>query len=177
MIIHTHILCYNEEDILPYVLRHYGEFSDKIFVWDNYSTDESINIINSFPNTKIIPFGNPDGSSGMNAGTQTNLKISGWKKSNIPRDWINFVDADEFICSPQKNRSVRDILSDCKERGVNIPKTEGYDMYWDKEEKPTHDLPLFSQVVEGIPNWFFSKRAVFNPEVSPCCRVGGPLRN
>jgi glycosyltransferase involved in cell wall biosynthesis len=39
--------CFNEERFLPYFLRHYSTFCDKIFIFDNCSTDKSKEIIKS----------------------------------------------------------------------------------------------------------------------------------
>ena len=41
MNIDLHILCYNEADIIRLVLRHYKKFCRNMYVYDNYSTDNS----------------------------------------------------------------------------------------------------------------------------------------
>ena len=53
-IVYAYFLCYNEEYILPHLINYYSKFCDKITFLDNKSTDKSIEIINSFPNTSII---------------------------------------------------------------------------------------------------------------------------
>lgn len=44
MIIHAHILAWNEEKILPFTLDYYSSFCEKIFIHDNMSTDSSDDI-------------------------------------------------------------------------------------------------------------------------------------
>lgn len=171
MIIHTYILCHNEEEVLPYTLKHYGEFSDKITIWDNYSDDKSIEIINSFPNTEVVPF---DSGGEFRDDIHLNIKQNWWiEKSRGVADWVIAVDCDEFICSLEKDKTVRDVLLENKNKNITIPKIKGYDMLWHGEGAPNLNLPLFSQVTKGIPNWFMDKRAVFNPEISPCYLLPG----
>jgi len=45
MTIDVFTTCYNEEIILPYFIRHYKQFARNITIYDNMSTDNSINII------------------------------------------------------------------------------------------------------------------------------------
>ena len=44
MIIHAHILAFNEEKILPFILDYYSKICDKIYIYDNISTDSSDDI-------------------------------------------------------------------------------------------------------------------------------------
>ena len=46
MKVHLFLLCYNEEVILPYTLRHYKKNfpNAEITIFDNYSTDRSVSI-------------------------------------------------------------------------------------------------------------------------------------
>ena len=39
MKIHSHILAWNEEKILPYTLDYYSTFCEKIFIYDNMSDE------------------------------------------------------------------------------------------------------------------------------------------
>ena len=55
MIIDVFAICYNEEIILPYFLKHYKKFVRNITVYDNMSTDNSVNIMNEH-GVKVIRF-------------------------------------------------------------------------------------------------------------------------
>ena len=56
LVVHVYALCWNEEKILPYFLRHYGRIASKIVIYDNESSDRSVEIIRSYPNTEVIPY-------------------------------------------------------------------------------------------------------------------------
>ena len=45
MTITLYTLLYNEEHILPYFLKHYSQYVNKIVVHNNQSTDTSIQIL------------------------------------------------------------------------------------------------------------------------------------
>mgnify|MGYP002639135158 FL=1 len=55
MKIEVFAVCYNEEIILPYFLRHYRQFASNITIFDNMSTDSSVGIMKE-ANVNIIPF-------------------------------------------------------------------------------------------------------------------------
>ena len=48
MRIHAHILAFNEEKILPFTLDYYSLICEKIFIYDNMSTDSSDNIYKKY---------------------------------------------------------------------------------------------------------------------------------
>ena len=53
MKITLYTICYNEQEMLPYFLNHYSKMVDKIVVYDNYSTDNSRQILESFKDCEI----------------------------------------------------------------------------------------------------------------------------
>ena len=54
MKIHAYIISYNEEKLLPFTLDYYSTFCEKIFVYDNYSTDSSDNIYKNYSKVEVI---------------------------------------------------------------------------------------------------------------------------
>mgnify|MGYP003885661107 CR=1 FL=1 len=42
--IHLYSICYNEQVMLPHFIDHYSSFCDKLFIYDNFSTDLSSDI-------------------------------------------------------------------------------------------------------------------------------------
>jgi len=76
--IHAYFLCYNEEYILPHLLKYYSKFCDKIYILDNNSSDNSIQIINSFDNTEIITW---DSNNEVRDDLYLKLKNNVWKQS------------------------------------------------------------------------------------------------
>ena len=53
MKITLYTICYNEQEMLPYFLNHYSKMVDKIVVYDNQSTDNSRQILESFKDPKF----------------------------------------------------------------------------------------------------------------------------
>ena len=54
MKIHAHILSWNEEKILPFTLDYYSLICEKIFIYDNMSTDSSDEIYKKYPKVEVI---------------------------------------------------------------------------------------------------------------------------
>ncbi len=83
-------VCYNEERLLPYFLRHYSQFAN-ICIYDNYSTDNSIAIMDK-AGIKHIEF-NSDNE--FREDIMVDVRNNCWKESKA--DWVMIVDIDEFI--------------------------------------------------------------------------------
>lgn len=86
-------LTYNSEKILPFFLRHYSKFCDKMIFYDNESTDNTASIINSFPNTEVRTFTT---NNELNEAAFLEIKNNAWKE-NRDYDWQIVVDCDEFL--------------------------------------------------------------------------------
>ena len=96
-IIHCYFLCYNEENILPHLLRYYSDFCEKVFIMDNMSTDNSHEIIKTFEKAEIIPY---NSNNELRDDVYLMLKNNLWKKSRGVADYVIVGDADEFIYHP-----------------------------------------------------------------------------
>jgi len=129
MIIYTYIFCWNEEKMLPFTLDHYEQFSDRIFLLDNYSTDKSREIARKYDKVTIIPFSCQDEDT-YDEYESANLRSTIYKdttygfNANNKADWAILVDADELAYHPQ----IKTILKGYKEQGVGVPRLAGYNM-------------------------------------------------
>jgi glycosyltransferase involved in cell wall biosynthesis len=92
------LLVKNEEDIVAQTLASlvkYGDF-DKIFVFDNLSTDQTLNIAQQFESNTIIV-----DSVGTEFSDQLKFDLINSKKEIFkPGDWITTLDADELYFLP-----------------------------------------------------------------------------
>jgi hypothetical protein len=154
MILHVYAVCWNEETILPYFLRYYSTFSDKIFLYDNMSNDQTLNIVKDFPKVTVIPF---DTGGEFKEEIHHSIKNNVWKKSRGIADWVIINDADEFLYHPNLN----EYLKDCQKRKITIPAPTGFDMISDS--LPTTRGMIFDEIKFGVPNPLYDKFLIFNP--------------
>lgn len=149
MIIYTYIFCWNEERILPFTLDHYSQFSDRIFLLDNYSTDKSLKIAEKYDKVTIIPISYEEDDDTYDEYRSAKLRSTIYKDETYgfhatdKADWAILVDADEFVYHPD----IIKILKDYKEQGVAIPRLAGYNMF-SKEFPPYKEGNLLTGIVK-----------------------------
>ena len=154
-IVHAFFVCYNEQNILPHMLRYYSSFCDKITILDNNSTDNSVEIINSFPNTDVIPF-NSDES--FHDGVHIKLKNHVWKSSVGYADYVILGDTDEFLY----HENMIDFLIKAKENGVTLFKPEGYHMIANPDLILEANDNILEKVKDGVRTPVLDKMMMFD---------------
>jgi glycosyltransferase involved in cell wall biosynthesis len=142
-IIHAYFICYNEANILPHLLKHYLSFCERVTILDNNSTDNSVEIINSFKDTEVIPW---DSKNELNDALYIKLKNHVWKSSTGVADYVIVGDADEFLY----HENIVDFLIKSKENGITIFRPKGYHMVADENFKLAKDDNLIELVRTGI---------------------------
>lgn len=140
--------CYNEEIILPYFLRHYKKFARNITIYDNMSTDNSLNIMKE-NGVNIIPF---DTGGKMRERVLIDLRNTSWKGSDA--DWVIVCDTDEFIY----HENLVEILSTID---ANHIVAEGWEMM--SENLPTTDGQIYEELKFGYHKPAYSKPCIFKP--------------
>lgn len=85
---------YNEEEILPYFLKHYSTMVDKIVVYDNKSTDNSIQILKDWKDCEI-ELREYDTNDQLDELSLLDLKNNCWKDDKS--DYIIVCDVDELL--------------------------------------------------------------------------------
>lgn len=90
MRIEAHLLSWNEITLMPFVLKHYQKFCDKIVIHDNHSTDGSAELAKAM-GCEVIQFGTKFFDD------QENQKIKNtcWRGSDA--DWVIVADFDEVL--------------------------------------------------------------------------------
>ena len=142
-IVHAFFLCYNEANILPHLLKYYLSFCEKVTILDNNSSDNSVEIINSFPNTEVIPF---DSKNEFHDGLHIKLKNHVWKSSVGYADFVILGDTDEFLY----HENMVEFLKESKANGITLFKPEGYHMVADENFTISPDDNLIELVKQGI---------------------------
>ena len=77
MKIHAYIISYNEEKLLPFTLDYYSTFCEKIFVYDNYSTDSSDEIYKKYDKVEVIKW---DSGNEINENNYIKIKSEEYRK-------------------------------------------------------------------------------------------------
>ena len=72
--IHVYTMSYSEEMFMPYFLRHYTSFAERVVVLDNHSSDRTADIVRSFPGTVC-------GTSCSGWNMSAPVSASGWRAS------------------------------------------------------------------------------------------------
>lgn len=156
MKIHLYTLCYNEIDIIPWAIDYWKRFAEKAVVYDNGSTDGSIEYLSQFDWIEVRHFD----SNGLDDEALIRVKNTAWKESKEVADWVVVCDMDECIFS-------KDIFSSLQKYN-----SEGYTLIWPKwynfvgEYKPEYkgDGKLLHDVIENVCELKNNgKCVIFNP--------------
>jgi len=137
MRIEVYAVCYNEEKILPYFLRHYSQYG-KIIVYDNYSTDHSVEIAQS-EGAEIRLF---DTCGQFDDMTNLQIKEHCWRGSKA--DWCIVIDMDEFIYCP-------DLIAHLGKIQATVIEPDMFDMFID--HFPTTQGQIYDEVKLGHETW------------------------
>ena len=157
MVIHVYSIVRNDEYILPYFLRHYSIFADKIFIIDDHSTDNTREVATSFPKVELLNF---EYNRGFNEDDFNNTLESSYKKhSRGIADWVMCVDSDEFIY----HKDIINVLQEQCNAGSQVLKTDGYTMV--SEKNPDKDGQIYDECKMGMRTKQYDKTVVFNPKI------------
>ena len=155
MQVHLYALCRNDADMLPFFFRHYDPLVSRYFIFDDHSSDGSLDLMRAHPNVEVEPFVRSDPDSF----TLSELSISNecWKRSRGSADWVIVIDIDEHLFHPD----LTEMLMRYKALGITIVPALGYQMI--SEEFPRPDALLCEAHTCGAPWNIYSKVTLFDP--------------
>ena len=168
MVIHAHILAWNEEKILPFTLDHYSQFCNKIFIYDNMSDDGSDEIYKRYDNVTVIKW---ESGNTLDDLKHAEIKNNAYKQTSMDCDWVIVCDCDELLYHPQ----LLDKLEEYKKLGVGVPRISGHDMF--SETFPEYDGGLITDKIKigSHTHKMRCKNIVFNPKLDIEYSIGGHL--
>ncbi|MEM4655327.1 MAG: glycosyltransferase family 2 protein [Thermosphaera sp.] len=148
----VYTVCFNEELILPHFLNYYSRIANKIVIYDNQSTDQSVNIATSYPNVELRSF---DTGGKVSELTLTNIRRNCWKEEKS--DYVIVCDADEFLYV----KDLQEFLA--KHHDYDVFRPVGFNMVSNKFPTDYGKL-ITEQVKSGAYAPAFSKMVLFKPE-------------
>ena len=153
-VIHLYCLCWNEERMLPFFFRHYDRLVARYFVFDNGSTDRSIEMLSRHPKVTLGEF-HTVGESVINEAPAFYETV--WHRSRNDADWVFIVNIDELLYHPDgKNYFKR-----CMRRGQTVVPAVGYEMI--AEDFPHSDANLPDCITHGVRATYMDKTCAFRP--------------
>ena len=151
--VELHILTFNEEEILPYTLRHYRSFCSRMVCHDSFSTDQTRAIAAEY-GAEVKDW---DTGGCLNDEMAMGLKNECWK--GTAADWVICVDADEIVYFP---KGVEYTLAAYTRAAVIKP--HGFDMY--AQAFPKTCGQIYDEVKRGAEsNKWYAKPVLFNPRI------------
>ena len=148
----AHVLCYNEEEILKYSLRHYTSFCNRVVVHDLGSKDDSVGIAR-FYECDVMQH---DCKGEFDDRLNKQIKEESWKGRSA--DWIIQADADELIYFPSgsfASFSAYDLAE------IPVVKPHGFEMFSDSF--PQTDRQIYDEIKMGASDDFwYAKPVIFS---------------
>lgn len=152
--IHLYALCWNEAPILPFFFRHYDSIVDRYFIFDNGSTDGSLDLLKG--NTKVcVGAFSVEGPSFVLAAVDFYNQV--WKQSRGLANWVIVCNVDEHLY----HADLRAYLASLSPR-YSLVIAEGYEMV--SESFPAGDLVLSDYVRTGLRYPLYDKPAILEPD-------------
>ena len=151
MSITLYTFLYNEEKILPYFLKHYSQYVNKIIVYDNNSTDSSIQILNDWKKCEI-EIREYQTNNQYDEQSIVDLKNNCWKECES--DYVIVCDVDELLYHPDLIGFIK------KQECVDYYTPTGYHMLSD--EIPTdYTKQIYNIVKDGVADNQYNKNILF----------------
>jgi glycosyltransferase involved in cell wall biosynthesis len=119
--VHLYAACWNEEKMLPYFFRHYDTLVSRYFVFDDGSTDRSVDLLNAHPKV-TLSYLQVVGDSVVLEGLK--FYNNAWKRSRGQADWVIVCDVDEHL----EQTNLPCYLTHCRDRDLTIIPAVGYQM-------------------------------------------------
>jgi hypothetical protein len=154
--IHLYTITWNEMAMLAFFFRHYERWVDRFYIYDDGSTDGTLDYLYAKPNVELrsFPRAHPDSF----VLSQQALQNECWKKSRGLAKWVVVTAIDEHLHHPD----MRKYLAACKRRGVTYIPALGYHMLTDEFPQPHEHLARTRTI--GAPDGEYNKLRIFDPD-------------
>ena len=145
MITHLYTLCWNEADMLEFFFRNYDPWVDRYIIFDDGSTDGSIEILKARPRVEVRRWHRKYSDSYLISQVEWLNEV--WKESRGCADWVVMVDMDEHLFAPRS--PMPDLLERYKSQGITLAPALGFQIL--SEDFPGADEHLVQSRTWGTP--------------------------
>lgn len=149
-------ICWNESPLLKYFLDYYS-FAAKIIVFDNMSSDNSIEIMKGYNNVEICSYNT---NEQIRDDIYIEIKNHAWKQFRNECDWFIIIDIDEFIYHPLGIPNYVKSLP----QNVAILQCIGYEMFCPDIFQTPGDT-IFDKSTRGYPGNKLDKCTLINSKL------------
>jgi len=155
-------VCYNEELMLPYFIKHYRNMFPgcDIVVYDNESTDETANI--ALQNNCEVRTYKTNGK--LSDSTYLEIKNNCWKDAQT--DWVLIADADEHCIIDNTDLKLNN--------GVSIFKFMGFNMVNHENNLKIESINKFVRAPSYDKYYLFDKSKIKEINYGPGCHKANP---
>lgn len=143
--------------MLGFFFRHYDPWVDRYVIYDDGSTDGSLDILRAHPKVEVRTFDRTDPESFIIS--HAAMQNEAWKESRKQAEWVVVTAIDEHLWVP--GQEMRSYLAAQRRRSATFIPALGYDMIADTI--PNDEGLLIDRINRGQPSTLFSKLSIFNP--------------
>lgn len=154
-VVHLYTMSLNEEAMLGFFFRHYDHLVDRYFVYDDGSTDRTLDMLRAHPKVECRRFERVVPNSIVASAQAFYNNV--WKESRGKADWVILTAIDEHLFHPD----MRAYLQRCLRAGVTAIPALGYEMV--SRALPSAGETLSQAIKTGVPDIRMSKLSIFNP--------------
>jgi hypothetical protein len=157
VVTHLYTVCWDEADMLAFFFRHYDPWVDRYVIYDDGSTDGSLEVLRAHPKVELRQLQRTDAESFVISHTQ--MQEHAWKESRGQADWVVITAIDEHLWI--RGRDMTNYLQELGAAGVTCVPALGFDM--NSEQFPCDRGLLIETVTRGRVRRF-NKLAILNPD-------------
>ena len=156
-VVHLYTTCWDEADMLGFFFRHYDPWVDRFVVFDDGSTDGSLDILRAHPKVDLRAFDRTAPDSFVLS--HKTMQDEAWKESRGRADWVVVTAIDEHL--HVRGRPMAEYLAEQAACGTTLVPALGFDMH--HPVLPPDRGLLTDTVTRGRPRIVFNKLSIFDP--------------
>lgn len=162
------LIVHDAADILPFTFRHYDQFVDEYWVFDDHSTDGTLELLKANAKVKLRAF---TGMEGLYEEQNLGLIYQTYPEAVGKFDWVTVPDPDEFLLPRFQSESdvgpkMRGILIQSEAFGYEVIGSQGFNLVGSEFPKDDGHSQIYEINPMGVNAPVYSKPIVFRPEVT-----------